>query len=147
MEEHDVATELAVIEQVDKSGHCLGGVDRIDQQPLARGTGTYARLIEHYVEQKKALSLAEAVRKSSSLPAAAMGFTDRGIVRVGAKADLLLFDPQKVRAKSDYLKPYELAQGFDIVIVNGRVARENGVTASGRYGQVLRNVPTPAISK
>ncbi len=112
-----------------------------------RGTGTYARLIEHYVEQKKALSLVEAVRKSSSLPAAAMGFTDRGIVRVGAKADLLLFDPQKVRAKSDYLKPYELAQGFDIVIVNGRVARENGVTASGRYGQVLRNVPTPAISK
>lgn len=112
-----------------------------------RGTGTYARLIEHYVERKKALSLAEAVRKSSSLPAAAMGFTDRGIVRVGAKADLLLFDPQMVRAKSDYLKPYELAQGFDIVIVNGRVARENGVTASGRYGQVLRRAPSPAISK
>jgi N-acyl-D-amino-acid deacylase len=112
-----------------------------------RGTGTYARLIEYYVEQQKALSLQEAVRKSSSLPAAAMGFTDRGVVRVGAKADLLLFDPRQVRAKSDYLKPYELAQGFDVVIVNGRIARENGVTASGRYGQVLRRAPSPEISK
>lgn len=103
-----------------------------------RGTGTYARLIEHYVEGTKALTLQEAVRKSSSLPAAAMGFTDRGVVRVGAKADLLLFDPAKVRAKSDYLKPYERAEGFDIVIVNGRVARENGVMGTGRYGRVLR---------
>lgn len=105
-----------------------------------RGTGTYARLIEHYVEGTKALTLQEAVRKSSSLPAAAMGFSDRGIVRVGAKADLLLFDPAKVRAKSDYLKPYELAQGFDVVIVNGRVARENGATSVGRYGKVLRRM-------
>lgn len=103
-----------------------------------RGTGTYARLIEHYVERTGALTLQEAVRKSSSLPAAAMGFTDRGTVRVGAKADLLLFDPAKVRARSDYLKPYELAEGFDIVIVNGLVAREDGVTGMARHGKVLR---------
>lgn len=103
-----------------------------------RGTGTYARLIEHYVERTKALTLQEAVRKSSGLPAAAMGFHDRGVLRVGAKADLLLFNPAKVRAKSDYLKPYELAEGFDLVIVNGRVARENGTTTTGRYGRVLR---------
>jgi len=112
-----------------------------------RGTGTYARLIEHYVVGTKALSLEEAVRKSSSLPAAAMGFADRGVVRVGARADLLLFDPTKVHAASDYLKPYELAQGFDIVIVNGRIAREDGVTTRERGGQVLRRTRSQEASK
>ena len=103
-----------------------------------RGTGTYAKLIEHYVEGQKSLTLEEAVRKATGLPAASLGLSDRGVVRAGAKADLILFDPAGVRANSSYLDPFKLASGFDLVLVNGGVAREGSATASARHGRVLK---------
>ncbi|MCG2840257.1 amidohydrolase family protein [Sandaracinobacter sp. RS1-74] len=103
-----------------------------------RGTGTYAKLIQHYVEGQKSLTLEEAVRKASGLPASSLGLTDRGLVREGARADLILFDPKKVKAASDYLNPFQPAEGFDLVLVNGGVARDAGATTAGRYGRLLK---------
>lgn len=103
-----------------------------------RSTGTYAKLIQHYVMDEKTLTLEAAVRKASGLPALSLGLSDRGVVKKGAKADLLLFDPTKVRANSNYLKPFEVATGFDLVFVNGAVAREGDVKSTLKSGRLLR---------
>jgi N-acyl-D-amino-acid deacylase len=104
-----------------------------------RSTGTYARLFERYVREKGVLSVEQAVHKAAGLPARIMRFADRGVIKVGAKADLVLFDVAQVHATSSYVDPFELAAGFDVVVVNGKVARENGVLQPGRYGSVLRS--------
>lgn len=103
-----------------------------------RSTGTYAKLFERYVREKRLLTVEQAVHKAAGLPAQIMRFQDRGTIKVGAKADLVLFDVAKVHATSSYLDPFKLAEGFDVVIVNGQVARENGVLQPGRHGRVLR---------
>lgn len=102
-----------------------------------RATGSYARLIEHYVVSGKQLSIQEAVRKASALPARILGLRDRGAVRVGAKADLILFAPERVKARSTYVDPFATALGFDMVFVNGRLAWSDGA-AVGRPGRLLR---------
>ncbi len=104
-----------------------------------RSTGTYAKLFERYVREKGVLSVEQAVHKAAGIPAQIMRFQDRGTIKVGAKADLVLFDVAKIHAASSYVDPFTLAEGFDVVVVNGQVARENGVLQSGRHGRVLRS--------
>ena len=103
-----------------------------------RGHGTFARVIEEYVVDRQLLSLAEAVRKMTALPAAHLGISDRGSLAVGLAADLVVFDPARVSATATYTNPLQLAEGFDIVIVNGRIARRDGVLAPALNGRVLR---------
>jgi len=91
-----------------------------------RSTGTYAKLIEDYVVRDRTLPIEEAIRKATSLPAGIMRFIDRGVIRVGAKVDLILFNPTEVRARSTYVDPFANAEGFDLVMVNGRPAFEDG---------------------
>lgn len=102
-----------------------------------RSSGTYARLIARYVREDSSLGLEEAVRKATFLPASIMGLHDRGVIREGAKADLVIFDPAQVQERSDYLDPLASARGFDVVIVNGAVAYADGELLPGRHGQVL----------
>lgn len=102
-----------------------------------RGHGTFARLIEKYVVGDELLSLAEAVRKVTSFPAALLGLHDRGVVAAGMFADLVIFDPERVRENATYPAPLQPAEGFDLVIVNGRVARADGNLAEGLHGRVL----------
>jgi len=103
-----------------------------------RSTGTYAKLFERYVREQGVLTIEQAVRKATGIPARIMRFEDRGVIKVGAKADLVLFDVAKVHATSSYVDPFKLAEGFDVVIVNGKIARENGALQPGRFGRVLR---------
>ena len=103
-----------------------------------RSTGTYAKLFERYVHEKEMLTIEQAVHKASGLPAQIMRFRDRGTIEVGAKADLVLFDVAKVHATSSYVDPFTLAEGFDVVIVNGQIAREDGKLQPRRNGRVLR---------
>jgi hypothetical protein len=103
-----------------------------------RSTGTYAKLFARYVRENGVLTVEQAVHKAAGIPAQIMGFENRGVIKVGAKADLVLFDVAKVHAPSSYLDPFQLAKGFDVVIVNGQLARENGVLHPGRHGYVLR---------
>lgn len=99
-----------------------------------RSAGSFARWIEKYVVADKRLPLEEAVRKTTGLPASILRLPDRGAIRAGAQADLVLFDPSRVRARSDYADPFAPAEGFDLVVVNGRVAFEQGerVASAGR---------------
>lgn len=103
-----------------------------------RGHGTFAKIIEEYVMRDHLVTLAEAVRKMTSFAAGVLGITDRGIVREGMVADLIIFDPSRVHENSTYPEPLQLADGFDVVIVNGEVARENGRSASELFGSVLK---------
>jgi len=102
-----------------------------------RGHGTFAKVIETYVMEKRLLSLAEAVRKMTSLPADTIGIEDRGRLQPGLAADILIFDPARVHAPASYVNPMQLAQGFDVVIVNGVVAREDGRLTRELTGTVL----------
>jgi N-acyl-D-amino-acid deacylase len=103
-----------------------------------RGHGTFAHVIERYVEQEGRLTLAEAVRKMTSLPAAQLGLPERGVLAEGRPADVIVFDPARVRATATYEDPLQLAEGFDVVIVNGAVARRDGGLSDGLRGRVLR---------
>jgi N-acyl-D-amino-acid deacylase len=102
-----------------------------------RGAGTFARWIEEFAVRQPRVSLEDAVRKATSLPASILGLSDRGILRTGARADLVLFDPDRVRARADYVHPTALAEGFDLVVVNGQAAYEGG-EAVARAGRMLR---------
>ena len=102
-----------------------------------RGHGTFAKVIETYVNDRGALSLPEAIRKMTSFAAGVLAIEDRGVLKANMKADLIIFDPANVRATATYPEPLQLADGFDVVVVNGKVARENGRMNAELHGKVL----------
>lgn len=102
-----------------------------------RSYGAYARVIGRYVRERKVITLEDAVRKMSGLPAQRARLYDRGLIRPGMKADLVIMDPAKVEDKSTYEKPSELAVGVRDVIVNGRVVLRDGKVTEERPGRVL----------
>ena len=113
-----------------------------DGSPTARhprGHGTFAKIIEASVVQDHQLVLSEAIRKMTTLPARTMGITDRGRIAIGMKADVLIFDPEQVHATATYEEPLQLAKGFNMVIVNGKVAKEGEGFSGERYGQMLKS--------
>jgi N-acyl-D-amino-acid deacylase len=89
--------------------------------PHPRNYGTYPRFLGHYVREKKILTLPEAIKKVSSMPAAKLGLKDRGIIRKGAFADLVVFDPARILDRATYTDPERYPEGIDYVLVNGRV--------------------------
>ena len=102
-----------------------------------RGAGTFPRVLGLYVREKHWLTLPEAVRKMTSLPAQRLGWKDRGVIREGAFADLVLFDPQTVIDRSTFAKPFELPAGIEKVFVNGEVVWDAGKPTGARPGRVL----------
>lgn len=102
-----------------------------------RGHGTFAKIIEKYVVQDRVLTLTEAIRKMTSFPAQILGLSDRGAVAKNMLADLIIFDAEKIHDRASYPDPFQLAEGFDVVIVNGKVARENGRLDKAMHGRVL----------
>jgi N-acyl-D-amino-acid deacylase len=107
--------------------------------PHPRAYGTNARVLAEYVRKRNVLTLEDAVRRMSSLPARTFGFQDRGIIRAGAAADLLIFDPARVQDKSTYTQPHQYTEGFDYVLVNGVVMVDDGKLTDSRGGKVLRH--------
>lgn len=103
-----------------------------------RGHGTFARIIETFVMQNQSLSLPEAVRKMTSFAAEVLGIRDRGVLQANMQADVIIFDPANVRDNATYPDPLKLADGFDVVIVNGKIARENGQLKTPLHGAVLQ---------
>lgn len=112
--------------------------------PHPRSYGTNARVLAEYVRKRGVLTLEDAVRRMTSLPARTFRFRDRGLVREGFAADLLVFDPERVQDKATYTQPHQYSQGFDFVLVNGVVMVDNGVLADARGGRILRHRPEPA---
>lgn len=103
-----------------------------------RGFGNNARLLERYVREHKVLDLEEAVRRVTSLPAETFRIPDRGVIRVGAWADLVVFDPASVKERATYESPRAFATGFDFVVVNGEVAVEGDRVTDVRAGRPIR---------
>ncbi|HET6931423.1 MAG TPA: D-aminoacylase [Candidatus Acidoferrum sp.] len=110
-----------------------GGVN--SQHP--RGAGTFTRVLGLYVREKHWLTLPEAIRKMTSLPAQRLGWKDRGILRKGAYADLVLFNPQTVIDRSTFSDPTALSSGIEKVFVNGVLVWDSGTSTAARPGSVI----------
>ena len=106
--------------------------------PHPRGYGTNARVLKKYVREENVLSLEEAVRRMTSLPAQKFGFTNRGLLRQNFAADIVLFDEAAVGDRAEYKNPHQYAVGFNYVIVNGVVTVDAGVHTGARAGVTLR---------
>lgn len=106
--------------------------------PHPAAYGAMARILSKFVRQDKLLSLAEAVRKMTSYPAALFGLNERGVIRPGAYADLVICNPQRVRDRASFAKPRQLAVGIETVIVNGQVAYANEMAQPRLAGTVIR---------
>ncbi len=107
-------------------------------QPHPRAFGTRARVLQHYVREKKVISLETAVKKMTSMPASRLRLSRRGVLKEGYFADVLVFDPQRVVEKATYAEPKQYSEGFDAVIVNGKAALLNGEETCAFSGKVLR---------
>jgi N-acyl-D-amino-acid deacylase len=106
--------------------------------PHPRGFGNNARVLGLYVRDKRLLGLEEAVRKMSSLPAQTFKLWDRGLLRPGMAADIVVFDEKTVADRATFERPKQYAAGIDYVIVNGRVVIEKGSHTGAKPGKVLR---------
>ncbi len=113
-------------------------------KPHPRTYGTYPRIFGHYVRDLGLMSLEEAVRKSTSLPAQIIGLKDRGVVRVGAYADLTLFAPDRIAETATYDEPRQFPLGIPYVFVNGAPAVWQDAQTEARAGRtVRREIPSP----
>jgi len=106
-------------------------------QPHPRSYGTFARVLGRYVREKGLLTLEEAVRKMTSLPATRVGLSGRGLVRPGMRADLVVFDPATIRDRATFEQPHAYAEGVSFLLVNGALVVDEGRLTGVRPGRVL----------
>jgi len=111
-----------------------------------RGAGTFPRVLGVYVREKKWLTLPEAIRKMTSLPAKRLGWKDRGTLKVGNFADLVLFNPDTVIDRSTFEKPFEVPVGIERVFVNGQLTWDSGKHTGAKPGKVLALVGKPVFA-
>ena len=107
--------------------------------PHPRSYGTNARVLAEFVRVRGTLTLEDAIRRMTSLPARTFRFNDRGLLRVGFAADILIFDPAKVKDLATYPDPHHYSEGFDHVFVNGVAVVNEGKLNENRPGRILRH--------
>lgn len=115
--------------------------------PHPRGYGNNARVLGTYVRQLGLVTLEDAVRKMTSLPAQTFGLRDRGLVREGMVADLVIFDDAVVADPSTFESPHQYATGFSHVVVGGAVVLDEGKMTGARPGAALRHAAEPAAGR
>lgn len=116
-----------------------GGLVAMDEgKPHPRNYGAFPRKLARYVRERGVITLEHAVRSMTSLPAAVFGMRDRGVIREGAAADIVIFDPEKVEERSTYTNPHQLAEGMAWVLVNGQIVIRDGTFTDALPGKVLR---------
>jgi len=106
-------------------------------KPHPRGNGAFARKLSVYVRERGAVDLPFAIRSMTSLPASVYGMKDRGVLRPGAWADVLVFDPAKVRDVATYQDPHQMSEGIQYAMVNGVVVKEAGSFTGKLPGKVV----------
>lgn len=115
--------------------------------PHPRNFGTFPRMLGEYVRERNLLRLEDAVRKMTSLNAAKLGLRDRGLLQLGWRADITIFDPARVKDRSTYTEPFHYSEGIEFVLVNGQLVLDRGKHTGARPGRVLRHgapsLPTP----
>jgi len=154
--------ELVIKAQLNGGASCIyhsineEDVQRIMQHPMAmvasdgglvvpgvghphpRSYGTFPRVLGYYVREKGILELPLALQKMTSIPADRLGFTDRGYLKPGYKADITIFNPETVIDKGTFVTPHQYPEGIEYVIVNGQVTITEGELTDSRAGLVLR---------
>ena len=141
MDETDVETIMAVpwiAVCTDAEGRRPGHPILDAGVPHPRTYGTTARVLGTYVRERGTLALETAVAKLTCVPAARLGLRDRGVLREGALADLVVFDPATVADDATYEQPARHPVGIEHVVVNGRLAVRDGHETGERAGRLLR---------
>ena len=135
------------VEFVLKDPHTMIGSDGVANDPASelaqdkthpRTYGTFPRVLARYVRDREVISLPEAIRRMTGLPAQRLKLSGRGTLRVGAFADITVFDPAHVRDCATFDDPHQFSTGIQYVLINGRMALENGVQTDTLAGRVLR---------
>ncbi|MCZ6890059.1 MAG: D-aminoacylase [Gammaproteobacteria bacterium] len=134
IDEADIETNLAHRDMMVGSD----GIPELNGQPHPRLFGTFPRILARYVRERAILTLEEAVRRMTSLSARTFGLTDRGQIKEGYWADLVLFDPATVSDTATYDDPKREPKGIALVVVNGKVAFEEGTHTLVGSGKMLR---------
>lgn len=107
--------------------------------PHPRNFGTFPRVLGVYVREMNLLRLEDAVRKMTSLNATKLGLHDRGVIRAGQMADLVIFNPATIIDRSTYTEPFQYSEGIVHVIVNGQIALKDGQLTGSRSGRTIRS--------
>jgi N-acyl-D-amino-acid deacylase len=115
------------------------------EHPHPRAYGTFPHIIRKYVREEHKLTLEDAIRKFSALPAQRMRLTDRGVLKQGMWADVVVFDPTTVRDLATFAEPNQLSQGMEYVLVNGVAVIDQGKMTGARPGKVLRGPGYAAV--
>ena len=133
-----VMNEEEVIECI-KAPFVFLGSDGLfnNSQGHPRGAGTFPRVLGRFVGDKKSMSLIEGLKKMTCMPAKRLGLTEKGSIKVGMDADVVIFNQQKIIDKATFEKPSLGPEGINYVIINGVVAVENGVMVSKRAGRFI----------
>lgn len=142
MDEGDIETALkqpwTSIGTDAGAAETFGEIDAIGL-PHPRAYGTFPRVLAEYVRKRHVLTLEDAVRKMTSWPAARLGLADRGELREGLRADLIVFDAERVQDRADWSNPTAPPEGIDTVVVNGKLAIDEGKYTGAKSGRVLRH--------
>jgi N-acyl-D-amino-acid deacylase len=121
----------------DSQGTALDGLLG-KEHPHPRAYGTFPRILRKYVREEKKLTLADAIRKFTALPAQRMRLADRGVLKEGMWADVVIFDPETIRDRATFENPNQLSEGMRFVLVNGVPVIEEGKMTDALPGKVLR---------
>jgi N-acyl-D-amino-acid deacylase len=122
----------------DGGGFAIDGPTRTGS-PHPRGAGTFPRVLGRYVRERKAMSLGDAIRKMTSVPAARVHLNDRGRLAAGLAGDVVIFDPATVADKATFEMPFQYPVGISTVIVNGVVTLRDGQRSATGFGRALRS--------
>lgn len=110
-----------------------------DANTHPRSYGTFPKILSKYVREKNIVSLEKAIKKMTSLPATILGLSDRGEIKENKKADIVIFDFEKIEDKSTYKNGRQFPEGIDYVIVNGKIAVKKGIHTGALNGQILKH--------
>ena len=145
MDEKDVVTLMQapwVDICSDGSALAVGGLLGAGH-PHPRNYGTFPRILGQYVRKEHVLTLEDAVRRMTSLAAERMGFTDRGLLRPGYWADVVVFNPNMVKDTATFANPEQYPVGINYVLVNGKMVIDQGTHTGARPGMALRGPGYP----
>jgi dihydroorotase/N-acyl-D-amino-acid deacylase len=142
MSEPDIA--LAVVQPWvsfcnDSSGTSPEGL-LAKEFPHPRAYGTFPRVLRKYVREERRMRLEEAIRKFTSLPASRLRLNDRGVLKAGMWADVVVFDPQAITDRATFAAPNQLSAGMQWVLINGVPVVADGASTGALPGQVLRGL-------
>jgi N-acyl-D-amino-acid deacylase len=119
-------------------GKCAAPYGPLKNLRMPRFYGTFPRFIRSYVRERKLMRLEDAIRKVTSLPAQRMGLRDRGVIKEGMWADIVIFDLKRIADRATFSFPSQYPEGIEYVIVNGKVVVERSEHTGALPGKVLR---------